>query len=427
MRNFTMLSCCLLALSLAKSVVAQSTTEEESQVPALPPLPTILRAVKEPTPAHLRAAEQIWQQHQTVLGGDMLARYAMALALVANNRHANAFTLLENTPEVARKAGPLRRLWIWLAVKTKKDDVANHELQALILDLAARATVPLADAVPPTINDLDDLEFAAKMIVYLELVAERELPLDAAQAKTWWKRLEALPEPWRNDLPALRTAMQEEKTKQQLQQRANHCAWVAKTTQEFAEAKDRVAELEPKEKDAREKLAMVTSQYQDFLKQAEPQMETCKFRITQGQAALKALREPREPGQPGDERGRPVISGPLYTLYQQRLAEYRAAVQQYQAATIQINSTLAAFNQQAAELTREDNAYKSNIAQGQAQLRKLQTPLQNAQKTHERLRKTLAENATWDSPANLANLRTLELYRLLSLTAEAERIERKRN
>lgn len=408
-----------LLVGLSSSASAQNSAVDPV-VPALPALPTILQALKEPSPAHLRQAELVWQQQQSVLGTDVLTRYAMALAFVGNNRHTSAYVLMESLPEPTRQAGPLRRLWIWLAVKMRKDEIAQREFQRLMDELTTQA-----NPGPPASNQLEDLQFAAKLITYLEVIAEREAPLDVPQSKDWWAKLEALPDTWRKELPALRSAMQDEKVQLERQLQENYAAWLAKTNQELAEVKERLAAFKPQELDAQQQYEAAVAQHQDFLKLAAPQMDTLQRQAASAQATLRSLFPPLEPARPArDSKGN--LAAGAERAYERAMENYRSSVRSYQNAVAQCNNTIAGANRQAAVLTRQDEGFQRKIAQEFAQLKKIQNPRETADKNHERLTKTLLENASWDRPASLAKLRALEAYRLINLNAEAERIERKR-
>ncbi len=197
----------------------------------------ILLAISNPSPEAGRIAEEVWKIH----GGptaDVLTQYAMALAFVRNNRHQQAFDLVEGIPPVVRKAGPLRRLRVWLLIRMRKDELAQPEVQSMLDELQTKAKSA------PAAGDVEDMQFLAKVVTYFEQIGNRPEHVTPAQAAAWRKQIEGFPAAWQTDVPVGREAILTEHAERTAQSQAAYKVWRVNTDQELTNVQGKVAELQ---------------------------------------------------------------------------------------------------------------------------------------------------------------------------------------
>jgi hypothetical protein len=384
-------------------------------------LNSILLAISSPAPENVRQAEQAWNLHATTTS-DNLARYAMALAWARNNRHQAAFDLIDAIPPAVRQAGPLRRLRIWLLIKLRKDEPAQAELESMITDLKTKATSP------PSEKDLDDVRFLAKLVTHLERTDDRPDHLTRNQANAWSASLASLPEAWRKDLDTHRDGLLNELAERERKVKDTYQIWRTKTEKDLEEAQARLTELTQQEVATKSQLETETKAHQDYFNKVGPQIAALEAKAAPLIAQRSALRKPIKPrdqstaGVQDPERRRQIQQA-----NDRAEREYDRDLKEYNTQLDRLNAQIAPLERQAAPLYAQLTALKNKVAQTQAALEKIQKPLAVQTKNEQRLAKLLAEQPTWETAGNLAALRALEAYSILSFPAEVDRINRTRN
>lgn len=384
-------------------------------------LNSILFAISAPAPENARQAEQAWALHAATTS-DNLARYAMALAWARNNRHQAAFDLIDAVPLVIRQAGPLRRLRLWLLVKLRKDEPAAAELDAFVTELKTRATNP------PTEKDLEDVQFLSKLVTHLECADDRPDHLTRNQAQAWNAALASLPEAWRKDLDRHRDGLLAELAERERKVRETYQTWRTKTEKDLADTRSRLAELTRQETTAKMQWEADTKAHQDYFDKVRPQLAALEAQAAPLIAARNALRKPIKP------RDRSTVgikdSARRREIEQENdreEREYNRDLKEYESRRDRLNAQIAPIERQAAPLYAQLTALKTKMMQSQVALEKIQKPLAVQTKNEQRLAKILVDQPTWETAGNLAALRALEAYSILSFPAEVDRINRTRN
>lgn len=384
-------------------------------------LNSILLAISSPAPESMRQAEQAWSLHAASTS-DNLARYAMALAWARNNRHQAAFDLIDAMSPAVRQAGPLRRLRLWLLIKLRKDEAAKSELESMLADLKVRATKP------PSEKDLDDLQFVSKLVTHLERTDDRPDHLTRQQAQTWTAALKSLPAAWQKDLATHQDGIGNELTEREQKVRETYQTWHTKNDKELNDTQTRLAELTQQETAAKLQSEADTKAHQEYVKQVGPQIAALEAQAAPLIASRNSLRKPGKPI--GRSTAGVKDAGQRRDIEQANFhadQEYDSDLKEYEAKLKQLNNQIARIERQAAPLYAQRNALENKVIQSRTALEKIQKPLAVQVKNQQRLTKLLGDQPTWETPGNLASLRALEAYSILSFPAEVDRIIRTRN
>ena len=400
-------------------------SQANSQAPAVGLFDQILPAISNPSLANLRVAEQAWQS-QDPATADVLSKYTMAMARVANNRDVSALELIESIPTAVRSVGPIWRLRIWLAFKADKDELVHAEVRAFIDELKVRS------AKPPSPKDLDDLQFLSQLVCYLESVAHRDGVLAPDQAKTWREALAALPAGWNEKLVAIQTELTAAYRQREQALKDGYAPWREKTDLEYAAAQQKTAAIVADAKTASDAVAAAVTAQETFTAAAKPQLQTLEASFNQLTAQRNAIRVPREPKEPSrpqrtGNRDRDSKNEDAYDRalrqYNSDLGLYKNEKAEYDRKVEPIDEKIRSVNGTVKGLVIQDAQLQQNIQLKKAELAKFAKPQQLAERNELRLKNLLADRPAWDSPGTLATLRSLDAYVQINLAREVARIQ----
>jgi hypothetical protein len=383
-------------------------------------LDEVLLAATSPSPVTFRAAEQAWQGQQDG-AADILTKYAMALAFASNNRYPQAFELMEGIPYVARKAGPLRRLYVWLTVKLKKDELAANEIQSLVEELGARSQQK------PSEKDIEDVVFVGKLVAYFHHVAERDEPLEPAKAKDWWLVLTSLPAEWRGELLAIEQAEIAGYQKREKELRDTYNPWRQKTDADLAAIQHTLAGLAVKEAAATTDLTTAVNNWKALRKSFEPQLDDIEREERRLEPLKRSLGNPptppRKPSKGKDGKPNPAEE----RRYDREEREYEAKRREYDRKKSSLDREYQALSAKRNAINQQLAPLQAIVNQKQAALVKIQVPRQQTQNKELAIQKLLTDRPRWDTPGSLSTLRSLDAYVSIDMPTEVARIRAARS
>jgi chromosome segregation ATPase len=204
--------------------------------------------------------------------------------------------------------------------------------------------------------------------------------------------------------------------------------WRTKTDNDLVDTRNRLADLTRQEATAKTQLEADTKAHQEYFDKVRPQLAALEAQAAPLITARDGLRKPTKPRDKSTAGVKdPARRREIEQENDREEREYNRDLKEYEAQRNRLNAQIAPLERQAAPLYAQLTALQNKVKQTQTALEKIQKPLIVQAKNEQRLAKLVADQPTWETAGNLAALRALEAYSILSFPAEVDRINRTRN